>query len=103
MDIYDYIKELKLKKVFTIKQLPYIEYINFYIEDLVIYKFIIVTNTTTIKKAKKLGLKSLYDIHRDINIKIKPPLKNTSKGRFILMYNPNINDITIVDGEDFRY
>ena len=100
MDVYDYIKELKLKKVFTIKQLSYIEHIVFYMEDLVIYKYIICAYATTLKKAKKLGLKSLYDIHKDINIKIKEPLANTSKGKFILIYNVANNEITVAEGED---
>ena len=104
-DVFDYIQQLKLKKCITSKQLRYIDNIYFYIDNLVIYKYIIAVNPKLLKKAKKYGLQSLYNIHDNINTKIKATssefLKDNSNGRYILMYNPGLNEITICAGEDY--
>ena len=99
-NIYDFIKELKLNKVITTKQLPFIENIFFYVEDLTIYKYVISVRPELLKRAKRVGLKLLYDIHDNISVKIKEPLTNTAKGRFILIFNPGNSEITIAEGED---
>ena len=100
MDIYTYIKELKATKIITIKQLKYIDLINFYINDLNIYKFIICVNPYNIKRAKKIGLDRPYIIYDNINVKIKPFLKGCDIGRYILIYKPFNNEILICEGED---
>ena len=99
-DIYDFIKELKLNKVITIKQIPFIENVFFYIDDLVIYKYVIAVRPSMFKRAQRFGLNKLYDIHDNVNVKIKEPLANTSQGRYILLWNPGSNDIVIAEGED---
>ena len=144
IDIFDFIKQLQLKKLFTISQYRFIENIFFYINDLVVYKFVISVNPKMLKKAKKFGLNQPYIIHTNDfeHVKIKPPLNNYSsfeasglcpsgckqslrpsgpldrspglchetfakqninqgKGAYILMYNPNINEITITEGEGY--
>lgn len=116
IDIFDFIKQLQLKKLFTISQYRFIENIFFYINDLVVYKFVISVNPKMLKKAKKFGLNQPYIIHTNDfeHVKIKPPLNNSSfdetfakqninqgKGAYILMYNPNINEITITEGEGY--
>lgn len=102
VEIFDFIKQLQLKGLFTISQYRFIENIFFYINDLVVYKFVISVNPKMLKKAKKYGLNQQYIIHiNDFeHVKIKPPLQNINKGRYILMYNPNINEITITEGEN---
>ena len=106
IDIFDFIKQLQLKKLFTISQYRFIENIFFYINDLVVYKFVISVNPKMLKKAKKFGLNQPYIIHTNDfeHVKIKPFLKNSSfdrSGAYILMYNPNINEITITEGEGY--
>ena len=106
IDIFDFIKQLQLKKLFTISQYRFIENIFFYINDLVVYKFVISVNPKMLKKAKKFGLNQPYIIHTNDfeHVKIKPFLKNSSfdrSGAYILMYNPNINEITITEGEEY--
>ena len=116
IDIFDFIKQLQLKKLFTISQYRFIENIFFYVNDLVVYKFVISVNPKMLKKAKKFGLNQPYIIHTNDfeHVKIKPFLKNSSfdetfakqninqgKGAYILMYNPNINEITITEGEGY--
>ena len=114
IDIFDFIKQLQLKKLFTISQYRFIENIFFYINDLVVYKFVISVNPKMLKKAKKIGLNQPYIIHTNDfeHVKIKPSrlfeprtksLNNSSmsQGPYILMYNPNINEITITEGENF--
>ena len=51
IDIFDFIKQLQLKKLFTISQYRFIENIFFYINDLVVYKFVISVNPITMKRA----------------------------------------------------
>ena len=106
IDIFDFIKQLQLKKLFTISQYRFIENIFFYINNLVVYKFVISINPKMLKKAKKFGLNQPYIIHTNDfeHVKIKPFLKNSSfdrSGAYILMYNPNINEITITEGEGY--
>ena len=80
IDIFDFIKQLQLKKLFTISQYRFIENIFFYINDLVVYKFVISVNPKMLKKAKKFGLNQPYIIHTNDfeHVKIKPFLKNSS-------------------------
>ena len=63
IDIFDFIKQLQLKKLFTISQYRFIENIFFYINDLVVYKFVISVNPKMLKKEKKFGLNKPYIIH----------------------------------------
>ena len=102
-DIFDFIKEMRLLIQFTSKQMRFIDNIYFYINDLIIYKYVVAVNPRLLKKAKRYGLNSEYIIHiNDFeHKKIKEPLENTKKGRFILMYNPGLNEITIAQGEDY--
>ena len=102
IDIFDFIKQLQLKKLFTISQYRFIENIFFYINDLVVYKFVISVNPKMLKKAKKFGLNIIHTNDFE-HVKIKPFLKNINqgKGAYILMYNPNINEITITEGEEY--
>ena len=80
IDIFDFIKQLQLKKLFTISQYRFIENIFFYINDLVVYKFVISVNPKMLKKAKKFGLTELFIVHTNDfeHVKIKPFLKNSS-------------------------
>ena len=104
INIFDYIKQfikqLKLSKIITTKQLKFIENIFFYIEDLKVYKFIIAVKPEMFKRAKRFGLTSLYDVHYVDQIRISEPLAKTSRGRFILIYNPGLNEVTVTEGED---
>ena len=100
INIFDFIKHLKLSKKITTKQLPFIENINFYINNCVIYKYIIAVRPEMFKRAKRFGLESLFNVYCGINVKINEPIPNTSIGRFILMYNPGNCEITVADGED---
>ena len=100
MDIYDYIRQLKSNRVITVKQLKYIDLINFYVDDLTVYKYVICVNNDMIKRAIKAGLDKPYIIHDDIAIKIRPFYKHCDTGRYILMYKPFNNEILICEGED---
>jgi len=101
MNIYTLLTKLRNDKVFTIKQLAYIENIYIYISNLKVYKLVLSIYPKEIKKAKKLGLNSQYIIINKSFGKINEPLKNTSKGNYILIYSPNSQDITVWNGEEF--
>ena len=99
-DIYDFIKELRLSHFIDSKQLRFIENIGFYINDLIVYKIVVAVNPKILKKSSKYNLPQQYNVHHDDfkHVKIKEPFKNTSKGKYILMYNKN--EIFVCQGED---
>lgn len=53
-----------------------------------VYKIAVVVNPLTLKKSSKYQLPQHYNFHYDDfeHVKIKEPFKDTSKGRYILMY-----------------
>lgn len=100
--IYDFIKDLRLNGLFTSKQLRFIEHIGIYINDLTVYKIVVVANPCSLKRSSKYGLPQQFNIHENDfkHIKISEPFDNTSKGKYILMYKPYNNDINVCQGED---
>lgn len=101
MNIHDFVKNLKLSKVFTSKQCIVIENLLIYFNDLKVYKVIISVNPDQLKKAKKLGINSQYHtiFMDDIPIKIEN-VKNVNKGKYIAIYNPNSSECSIYPGEE---
>jgi len=105
MEIYDFIEKLRRDKYFTIKQLAHIETINIYIDNLNVYKVMLMVYPDELKKARKLGLKDQFIIFEKYFGKIKPPkIENCktdiSKGKYLLMYKPYNRDITAWEGEN---
>ena len=98
IDIYDFIKELRLKHFIDSKQLRFIEFISFYIDDLMIYKILVAVNPKTLNKSKKYNLPQQYNVHYIKPVKIKEPIENTSKGKYILIYD--LKEITVCKGEE---
>jgi len=102
VDTYDFINKLRNDKLFTIKQLSYIEQIVLYISNLNVYKIIIYVYPTELKKARKIGLKDPIIVHEGNFGTIKEPLPNTKSGKFMLIYKPYNQDITVWEGENVR-
>lgn len=100
--IYKFIKELRLSHFIDSKQLRFIENIGFYISDLVVYKIVVAVNPLTLKKSSKYNLPQQFNIHNDDfeHVKIKEPFKDTSKGKYILMYDLYKNEINVCQGEE---
>ena len=103
LDIYEFIQKLRLSHFIDSKQLRFIQRIGFYINDLVVYKIAVVVNLLTLKKSSKYQLPQHYNFHYDDfeHVKIKEPFKDTSKGRYILMYEVPKNEIYVCQGEDY--
>lgn len=101
INLHDFVKDLRLSKVFTTKQCIVIENLLIYFKDLKIYKVIISINPNQLKKAKKLGISSQYKtiIFDDIPIKITD-VKNVDKGNYIAIYNLNTLECSIYPGEE---
>lgn len=95
--------KLRLSHFIDSKQLRFIQRIGFYINDLVVYKIAVVVNPLTLKKSSKYQLPQHYNFHYDDfeHVKIKEPFKDTSKGRYILMYEVPKNEIYVCQGEDY--
>ena len=101
-DIYEFIQKLRLSHFIDSKQLRFIEFISFYINDLEVYKILVAVNPLTLKKSSKYSLPQQFNIHHDDfeHVKIKEPFKNTSKGKYILMYDLSKNEINVCQGEE---
>ena len=106
MNIHDFVKDLKLTRVFTQKQCTVIENLYIYIEDLKVYKVVIVVHPDMLKKARRLGLdtnegyKTIFlDSQTELNIKSLLP--GVEKGKYIAIYNPNNSECSLFTGEDY--
>lgn len=101
--INEFITHLKTTKAFTSKQLVVIDFISIYINDGKVYKVIIAVNPLMMKKAKRLGIGIQYKtiFFDDIVIDLNEMKKKCSKGKYIIMYNPNDknNELNVYDGE----
>lgn len=101
MNVFDFITQMKLKKVFTAKQTIVIDNIIIYINNNIVYKYAIMINPKMMKKASRLGFNSVYKIY-DTNIDptvLDTTYPKTNKGRYIIMINPNTMDLNVYDGE----
>ena len=97
MNVYEFIKELRKQRLYTVKQSMYVENIFIYVEDSEVYKIILHVDPAMLKKAKKIGLNNEYVIH---NIKQKLQLEEKyNKGRFIILYDTRNNNADIYEGE----
>lgn len=104
VNIHDFVKDLKLSKLFTQKQCRVIENLYIYFEDLMVYKVVIAIHPDMLKKAKKLGLNTntgyITTYMDNIKLNVKSLLPKTEKGKFIAIYNPNNAECSIYTGED---
>ena len=99
ISIHQFVKDLKLAKVFTQKQCLVIENLYIYINDLKVYKVIIALNPSMMKKAKKLGFNNQYQTTYIDDVEINANDLNISKGKYIAIYDPNTADCSIHHGE----
>lgn len=101
MNIFEFITQLKLKKVYTSKQTIVIDRIAVYINDNTVYKYILMINPNMMKKAKRLGLTSKYEIFdKDIEpTKLETTFPQTEKGRYIIMIDPSNMNVNVYAGE----
>ena len=102
--IHDFVKDLKLSKLFTQKQCVVIENLYIYFEDLMVYKVIIAIHPGMVKKANKLGLHTttgyITTYMDGVKLNAKSLLPNVEKGRYIAIYNPNNAECSIYTGEE---
>jgi hypothetical protein len=102
--LHEYIQLLRERRIFTIKQSQYLDYINLYINDAKCYKIILSCDPNIVKKAKKAGITQRFTIIEEglpDNILISPETYDISRGQFILQYVRRNQDINICVGEDF--
>ena len=105
MLIHDFVKQLKLMKVFTSKQSVVIDNIFIYLEDLKVYKVVLQINPSMMKKARRLGLKNQYQTtyFDNCNIKLRFEEDNKNildKGKYIAIYNIGTTNCSIYPGEE---
>ena len=97
MNVFDLVKEIRNKGLYTVKQSMYVENIFIYIDNSEVYKVILHVDPAMLKKAKKIGLNNEYVIH---NIKQKLQLEDKyKKGRFIILYDTRTNNADVYQGE----
>ena len=105
MHIHDFVKQLKLMKVFTTKQSVVIDNIFIYIEDLKVYKVVLQVNPSMMKKARRLGVNSEYKTTYFDNCNMKLRFDEDTKhildkGKYIAIYNIGTTNCSIYPGED---
>ena len=97
MNVYEFIKELRKQRLYTVKQSMYVENIFIYVEDSEVYKIILQVDPAMIKKAKKIRLNNEYVIH---NLKQKVQLEDKfKKGRYIIIYDTRKDNADVYGGE----
>ena len=97
MDVFEFVKDLKKRKVFTVKQSMVIESINIYVTDEEIYKIALHIDPAALKKAKKLGLNQEYiliPLSQKLNLEEK-----YKKGKHIMIYDLPTNNVSVYEGE----
>lgn len=103
MDIHDFIKQLRLSKVYTTKQTIVIDNLYIYFSNMKVYKVVVAVNPNMSKKAKRLGINSDYitTYFDDVPITIEDDMDKTIKeGKYIAIYNPNNGMTTVYTGEE---
>ena len=100
LTVHDFVKDLRINKLFTSKQSLVIENLYIYFEDLKVYKVIIAIHPSMMKKAKKLGFNELYTTVFLDDVKIKVDEIDVSIGKYICIYNLSTQDCAIYHGEE---
>lgn len=105
MLVHDFVKQLKLMKVFTTKQSVVIDNIFIYLEDLKVYKVVLQVNPSMMKKARRLGVnteyKTTYFDNCNIKLRFDEDTKHIlDKGKYIAIYNVGTTHCSIYPGED---
>ena len=106
MTVHEFIKYLKMSKVFSSKQSVVIDNVFIYFEDLKVYKVVLQINPTMKKKAKRLNINSDYittyfDGPTDTKLKFDEDTKHElDKGRFIAIYDIHKTSCSVYPGEE---
>ena len=96
-EIHEFVSDLMKAKVFTSKQCIVIENLYIYVKDSEVYKVVLAVNPNLLKKAKKLGIDSLYKTYfMEVKLKLDP---KCSTGLFIILYDVNTKTCNIFNGE----
>jgi hypothetical protein len=100
----EYVQLLRERRIFTVKQSAFIDYVNLYIKDAKCYKIVLTCNQDLLNKAKKAGITYRHTIiEKNIpdNLLISPEQHDISKGQFMLQYVMRNRDINICPGENY--
>ena len=96
-EIHEFINDLMKAKVFTSKQCIVIENLYIYVRDSEVYKVVVAVNPKLMKKAKKLGIDTLYKTYfMEVKLKLDPAF---TTGSFIILYDVNTKSCNIFNGE----
>lgn len=107
--VWEYLHELRLKKVYKPKQRPVLTQIVIYTNELKVYKVAVFADPYKKHKWGKFNVKELCKVYtptdNDKNINfplLKNELKGSDEGRKMFIYNFFRDDITCFDGEDYN-
>ena len=107
--VWEYLHELRLKRVYKPKQRPVLTQIVIYTNELKVYKVAVFADPYKKHKWGKFNVKELCKVYtptdNDKNISfpiLKNELKGSDEGRKMFIYNFFKDDITCFDGEDFN-
>ena len=107
--VWEYLHELRLKKVYKPKQRPVLIQIVIYVNELKVYKVAVFADERKKHKWNKYNVKNSCEIYtpefNDKNINfplLKNELKGSDEGYKMFIYNFFNDDITCFEGEDYN-
>ena len=107
--VWEYLHDLRLKRVYKPKQRPVLTQIVIYTNELKVYKVAVFADPYKKHKWRKFNVAELCKVYtptdNDKNISfpiLKNELKGSEVGRKMFIYNFFKDDITCFDGEDFN-
>lgn len=106
--VWDYLLELRQKKVYTNKQKKFLSHIAIYTNNLQVYKVIVFADPSK-KNGKRYGVNQMITIHtpehNDKNISfplLKNELAGSEDGLKLFIHNFRMDDMNVYKGEDFN-
>ena len=107
--VWEYLHELRLKKVYKPKQRPVLIQIVIYVNELKVYKVAVFADERKKHKWNKYNVKNSCEIYtpesNDKNINfplLKNELRGSEIGHKMFIYNFDKDEIKCFDGEDFN-
>lgn len=99
---HEYITLLKNERIICRKHLPWIYKIVLYTDNGVVYKALVQYHYQTLKKARRYGIDSEFDLRTNIPRKRLTTEEIYLKGTKMFSYDQITQEITVFEGEDLK-
>ena len=102
VNLHEYMQLIRDKKIYRVNQTPFLEHIGLYVNDLKVYRIVLLAFHETLNKSKKVGIHSWLSIITENlpqNLTISPAEIPISKGMYVLYYSYKTKEIKIYAGD----